>query len=110
MKTLLARVAALGLTSAPAFAEEAAAAEPAPAAATVVAPEIVVKTTTDELQNLLWKNHEQYREDLPAFYKVVDQELVPHFDVPFIARIVLARYWRSASDDEKQRFQTAFTN
>lgn len=30
------------------------------------------------------------------------------FDVPRIARFVLGRYWNTASDQEKQQFQTAF--
>lgn len=30
------------------------------------------------------------------------------FDVPRIARFVLGRYWRTATDQEKQQFQTAF--
>jgi phospholipid transport system substrate-binding protein len=110
-KLLCTLVTLLGLAAAPAYADASAAAAPASAApATPVAPDVVVKSTTSQLQDLLWKNHETYRDDLPGFYKVVDDVLVPHFDVPFIARIVLARYWRTASDDEKQRFQTAFTN
>jgi phospholipid transport system substrate-binding protein len=31
------------------------------------------------------------------------------FDVPRIARFVLGRYWRTATDAEKQQFQTAFS-
>ena len=37
------------------------------------------------------------------------QQLVENaFDIPKIAQFVLGRYWRTASDDEKQRFGQAF--
>lgn len=77
-------------------------------AAETVAPDIVVKGTTRQLQELIRANHNAYRADMPGFYRVVDDVVVPHFDVPFIAKIVLARYWRTASDQQKMRFQTAF--
>jgi len=38
------------------------------------------------------------------FEKLIDDA----FDVPKIAQFVLGRYWRSASDDEKKQFATAF--
>lgn len=79
-------------------------------AAPAVAPDDVVKGTTDTLQKLIAVNHEQYRKDLPGFYKVVDNTLVPHFDQRYIAQLVLARNWKTASDDQRLRFQTAFKN
>jgi phospholipid transport system substrate-binding protein len=75
-----------------------------------VPPDLVVKRTTSELKDLIAANHEAYRADLPGFYKVVDSVVVPHFDVPFIAKIVLARNWRTATEEQKQRFQKAFTS
>jgi phospholipid transport system substrate-binding protein len=38
------------------------------------------------------------------FHQLVGQA----FDVPKIARFVLGRYWRTATDQEKQQFQAAF--
>jgi phospholipid transport system substrate-binding protein len=100
MKKLLSLLAAAALSLSSAFA----------VADDVVAPDLVVKRTTSELQDLIRAHHEAYRADLPGFYKTVDDVVVPHFDVPFIAKIVLARYWRTATDAEKQRFQVAFKN
>jgi phospholipid transport system substrate-binding protein len=80
------------------------------AADDVVPPDQVVKQTTSMLQDLIAKNHDAYTADQDGFYKVVDDVVVPHFDMPFIARLVLARNWRGATDDEKQRFQVAFKN
>lgn len=79
-------------------------------AAPAVAPDEVVKGTTDKLQKLIADNHAKYRADLPAFYKVVDDTLVPHFDVRYIGQLVLARNWKTASEDQRTRFQIAFKN
>ncbi|MCR9214026.1 MAG: ABC transporter substrate-binding protein [Proteobacteria bacterium] len=39
-----------------------------------------------------------------------DKFLDTDFDMPLIARFVLGRYWRSATDAERQEFQSVFRN
>ena len=80
------------------------------AAAPAAAPDEVVKTTTATLQKLIADNHVKYKADLPAFYKVVDDIIVPHFDVPYIGKLVLARNWKAADENQRTRFQVAFKN
>lgn len=80
------------------------------AAAALTPPDEVVRKATTELQDLIRENHAQYRADTEGFYAVVDRTVVPHFDVAFIARSVLARGWKDASEDERRRFQAAFKN
>lgn len=72
------------------------------------APDEKVKTASSQLQDLIAKNHAAYKADLGKFYEVVDEVVVPHFDVPFIARSVLARNWREASEEQRTRFAEAF--
>lgn len=79
-------------------------------AAPAEAPDAVVKGTTEELQKLIAANHVRYKADLKAFYAVVDKIVVPHFDQRYIAQLVLARNWKTASEDQRTRFQTAFKN
>lgn len=71
-------------------------------------PEEALRGTVEHLQSLIEKNHEKYKSDPQAFYKVVNEVAVPRFDVPYIARLVLARYWRTASDQQRKAFQSAF--
>ncbi|HEX4896650.1 MAG TPA: ABC transporter substrate-binding protein [Solimonas sp.] len=80
------------------------------AQAAAKAPDEVVKEGTRKLQTLIAQNHTKYKADLPGFYKVVDDTVVPYFDVPFIARSVLARNWKTASEAQRTRFQEAFKN
>ncbi len=74
------------------------------------APDDVVKEGTDKLQTLIAKNHQAYKADLPGFYKAVDEVVVPYFDVPFIAKTVLARNYKAATEAQRTRFQEAFKN
>ena len=83
------------------------AAASAPAAAPVT-PGQIVRETTEKVQDLIRQNHEKYRADQRAFYKVVDDVLVPRFDVKAIAQQVMGRNWRNASDDQRSRFTEAF--
>lgn len=82
--------------------------EPARAAASTTPPDVVVKANTDKLQQLIAANHDKYQADLPTFYNVVDEVIVPHFDVPFIAKTVLGKNWRGASEEQRKRFAEAF--
>lgn len=95
-KFVFALVALLGMATA------------APAAMTP--PDTVVRDATTSLQDLIRQNHVAYKADLDGFYAVVDKVVVPHFDVSFIARSVLARHWKTATDDQRKRFQDAFKN
>lgn len=91
-------VAALGLTLA------------AQAVAAPKAPDETLKTAVAEIQDLLAKNHVKYKADKPSYFKMVDEKIVPHFDVPYIARSVLARNWKTATPEQQTRFQEAFKN
>lgn len=73
-------------------------------------PDQAARATTEKMRALIAQNHAQYKADPAKFYKVVDQVLVPRFDVPYISQIVLGREWRNASDAQRKRFQSAFKN
>jgi phospholipid transport system substrate-binding protein len=77
-------------------------------AATAQAPDQIVRGTTEQMQALIRDNHEKYKADQQAFYKVVDEVLVPHFDVRYIAQLVLGKNWRAATEDQRKRFSEAF--
>lgn len=52
----------------------------------------------------------EYSKDPAALRAAVDRDVLPYFDVQFAARLVLGRYWRTATPDQKQRFISAFEN
>ena len=74
------------------------------------APDVVIQKATGELQDLLKKNAAKYKADTALFYKIVDDVVVPHFDTRYIAQLVLARNWKTASVDQRKRFEATFKN
>jgi phospholipid transport system substrate-binding protein len=82
----------------------------AAALATPTPPTDTVRGTVDQMRALIQQNHEAYKKDSVTFYKTVDDVLVPHFDTKRIAQIILGMNWRSATPDQRTRFQQAFKN
>ncbi|MBA4284430.1 MAG: hypothetical protein C0434_02725 [Xanthomonadaceae bacterium] len=95
-KKLMALVLSFGITAG------------AHAAATT--PDQALRGTTEQIQNLIKDNYKTYRADLPTFYKAVDEVVVPRFDVPYIAQLVLATHYKTASADQRSRFAESFKN
>lgn len=73
-------------------------------------PEETVKQAVAEIQTLLKSNHARYAADKQAYFAMVNEKIVPHFDVTYIARSVLARNWKTASEEQRNRFKEAFKN
>ena len=46
--------------------------------------------------------------DRPALHALIDRILLPRFDRPYAARLVLARHWRTADREQRRRFMEAF--
>src|SRR5690349_24745565 len=80
------------------------------ASAAARAPDEDVRQATDRLRTLIQQHHDEYKAKPESFYKVVDREVVPHFDQQYIGQIVLGRSWRSASESQRSRFIAAFKN
>lgn len=77
-------------------------------AADVKAPDQVAQEATAQIQTLLRDNHAKYKADSKLYYKVVNDVAVPHFDVPYIGRLVLGRNAKTATEDQRTRFQNSF--
>jgi phospholipid transport system substrate-binding protein len=85
---------------------------PAPAAAAASPstqnPSDIVQSAAQGILRDLDANRDMYRKDPSKVSALVDKYLLPHFDTEYSARLVLAQYWRTATDDQKKRFIDAF--
>jgi phospholipid transport system substrate-binding protein len=88
---------------------------PAPAAPAASAPATagpgpadVVQAAAQGMLNDLDKDREGYRRDPAKLTQLVDKYLLPHFDTQRSAQLVLGKYWRTATPDQRQRFIDAF--
>jgi len=88
-------------------------AQGAPAAGTASAtaqpgPTEVVQTAAQGMLNDLDKDRAAYRRDPAKVGQLVDKYLLPHWDTEYSARLVLGKFWRTATPEQRQRFIDAF--
>jgi phospholipid transport system substrate-binding protein len=102
-----AAIFALALNGAPAFAGSAPVIPPGPDYS-MMGPEAVVKSTADRMFTALDQNRAALKADPDKVTPLVEQILLPNFDVDYATRLVLAQNWRLATPDQQVRFQKAF--
>lgn len=71
-------------------------------------PDQVVKSVAGDLLADLNKNRDQYRKDPAQLHKLIDKYFLTNFDTEYAAKRVLAKHWREATPDQRQRFIDAF--
>lgn len=69
--------------------------------------ELVTKVAQDTLRDLD-AHRAEYQKNPKKIREVVDKTMLPHFDTAYAAQLVLAKYWREASQEQRKRFVEAF--
>lgn len=70
----------------------------------------VVQETTDRMLAILKAQRDELRAKPERIYPLVDTIILPHFDFTRMARWVLGKHWREATDAQKARFIEEFRN
>ena len=88
-------------------------AQAAPAAGTASAtaqpgPTEVVQAAAQGMLNDLDKDRAAYKRDPAKVGQLVDKYLLPHWDTDYSARLVLGKFWRTATPEQRHRFIDAF--
>ncbi len=83
-------------------------AAPAAAQGATEQPSQVIESSANALLNALDVNRQAYQHDPAKVEALVDQYILPHLDTEFSAQLVLGRYWRTATPQQRQRFINAF--
>lgn len=86
------------------------AAHAATPAAAAQQPAQVVESVAQRFLKDLDEHRKVYSQDPKALRAAVDRDVLPYFDVDYSARLVLGRYWRQATPDQRKRFVDAFEN
>ncbi len=79
-----------------------------PASAVSVSAEEIIQTTASEAMMTLRKDHELFEKDPERLYQVIESYILPHFDFVSMSRLVLGKYWRRATPDQRKRFVDEF--
>lgn len=72
------------------------------------AAEQVIRETTTEVLNRLAGQREALQQEPARLYGLIEEVVLPHFDFEAMSRLVLGRYWRSASEAQRSRFTEEF--
>ncbi|RJS94634.1 phospholipid-binding protein MlaC [Salinisphaera sp. Q1T1-3] len=83
---------------------------PALANAAPTPPETLAKQTVQKVLSDMNGKRDELRKNPQALYDLINRDLVPLIDLPYMSRLVLGRYSREASPEQLKRFQTAFKN
>ncbi|HEX6398706.1 MAG TPA: ABC transporter substrate-binding protein [Steroidobacteraceae bacterium] len=71
-------------------------------------PSQLIESAANILLSDVDKNRAQYGKDLTGLYKVIEDTLLPNFDTPYAAQLVLGQHWRGATPEQRKRFVDAF--
>jgi phospholipid transport system substrate-binding protein len=68
----------------------------------------LVTETSQKIMARLEKEESVVRAESDRLYQIVDEMVLPHFDFKAMSSWVLGKYWRKASDAQKERFSKEF--
>ena len=71
-------------------------------------PSFVIEEAAVLLSEAIEGRRDELAADKAALYESIDEILLPRFDRRYAAQLVLARHWRTASAEERDRFITVF--
>ena len=71
-------------------------------------PNAVVQITADELFGAIEGRRDELATNPAELYRVVEEIFEPRLDQAYVGRLVLAKHWRSATPDQRERFTEAF--
>jgi phospholipid transport system substrate-binding protein len=78
------------------------------ACAQAVAPDAMVKGITDEVAATIMKDKDIQAGDTKKAVDLIEAKIVPHFNFTRMARIAVARNWRSATPEQQQELAVEF--
>jgi phospholipid transport system substrate-binding protein len=71
-------------------------------------PQVLVENTTDEIFAALKRERDVIAERPARLYEIVDEIVLPHMDFIRMSSWVLGKYWRQASEAEREQFTREF--
>lgn len=75
-----------------------------------VQPHQMLEGVTQELFSVLKAEQAAIDAKHEHLFELVEQVLLPHVDLGVMSRYVLGKYWRSASNEQRERFSNEFKN
>jgi phospholipid transport system substrate-binding protein len=81
-----------------------------PAVADDVPPDVLARTTSQEVLAVLKADKDIQRGDLSKIYELVEAKVLPNFDFNRMTQLAMGRHWPKASAQQKQVLVAEFRN
>ena len=73
-------------------------------------PNAMIEEAAQLLDQAIEGRQDELAKDKEVLYALIDELLLPRFDRRYAAQLVLSRHWRTASEEDRERFINAFYN
>ena len=73
-----------------------------------VAPDVLVKSTADEVLAIVKKDKDIQNGDQKKIFALAEEKILPNFDFDRVCRMVLGKNWNSATKEQQAAFQREF--
>ncbi|NCX49928.1 MAG: ABC transporter substrate-binding protein, partial [Gammaproteobacteria bacterium] len=70
----------------------------------------MIRATVDRVIMEITNRRAELEADHSALYALVDTIIVPQIAMDKVARLILGDHWKSASDQQRERFSDSFKN
>ena len=71
-------------------------------------PDQVARETADKALREIKSRKAELRSDPNKLYALVEEQILPHFDFQRISQLVLGKYWKDATPEQREHFSVAF--
>ncbi|MHB1062079.1 MAG: MlaC/ttg2D family ABC transporter substrate-binding protein [Thiobacillus sp.] len=75
-----------------------------------IPPDVLARTTTQEVITILKQDKDLQRGDLTRVHQLVEAKILPNFDFNRMTQLALGRHWSRANAKQKQELVTEFRN
>ena len=72
------------------------------------APDVLVKTITDDVTTMIKKDKDIQAGDTKKAADLIESKIVPHFNFTRMARLAMGRNWRSATPEQQKALASEF--
>jgi phospholipid transport system substrate-binding protein len=73
-----------------------------------MAPDVLVKTTADEVLEIVKNDKDIQAGDQKKIFKLAEEKILPNFNFERVSHLVLGKYWTRATKDQQEAFQREF--
>lgn len=81
-----------------------------PSLAAETPPDVLARTTTQEVLTILKQDKELQTGNLSKVYQLVEAKILPNFDFNRMTQLVIGKHWPRATAQQKQALVTEFRN